>query len=391
MNRRAVIQALSTAISKTVLAELDRLTVHKTEQQKVDLIEQGRNQVFALQHLEMPKYGEEIVATVYAAAYQLQHINLTYSLIEDTLGYRNHRAIPLARNGKLQVVDFGAGALAMQFGLALAIADAIERKHSITDVRIDSFDVNEPTLAIGKKIWEEFTSIAANSDSSELALVSNACQLVSYDTHSRVDTISCMEGSESWLSAIHAVYGEKEGDIKRDLAQIYSRIRPIVGLITCYGNHDETKPQGNVGLVPKVSPFDLAQFGITKLAGYNEPGVVTSTPVLENRLLVNGWQQVASELLAINEEWGLINNPSHTQRKDNAVINWTWDTSCFTYSGNFETNIKTTINSTQQLPEQPSIPVLRITKLKPRWDVHLSGDDDQLGCAGESLSSVLGE
>ncbi len=33
---------------------------------------------------------------------------------------------------------------------------------------------------------------------------------------------------------------------------------------------------------------------------------------------------------------------------------------------------------------------VRSTKLKPRWDVHLSGDDDQLGCAGESLSSVLG-
>ena len=31
------------------------------------------------------------------------------------------------------------------------------------------------------------------------------------------------------------------------------------------------------------------------------------------------------------------------------------------------------------------------TKPKPRWDVHLSGDDDQLGRAGESLSSVLGE
>ena len=30
-------------------------------------------------------------------------------------------------------------------------------------------------------------------------------------------------------------------------------------------------------------------------------------------------------------------------------------------------------------------------KPKPRWDVHLSGDDEQLGCAGESLSSVLGE
>ena len=30
-------------------------------------------------------------------------------------------------------------------------------------------------------------------------------------------------------------------------------------------------------------------------------------------------------------------------------------------------------------------------KPKPRWDVHLGGDDDQLGYAGESLSSVLGE
>ena len=31
------------------------------------------------------------------------------------------------------------------------------------------------------------------------------------------------------------------------------------------------------------------------------------------------------------------------------------------------------------------------TKPKPRWDVHLSGDDDQMGGAGESLSSVLGK
>ena len=33
----------------------------------------------------------------------------------------------------------------------------------------------------------------------------------------------------------------------------------------------------------------------------------------------------------------------------------------------------------------------RRPKLKPRWDVHSSRDDDQLGCAGESLSSILGE
>ena len=34
---------------------------------------------------------------------------------------------------------------------------------------------------------------------------------------------------------------------------------------------------------------------------------------------------------------------------------------------------------------------LELTKLKPRWDVHLSGDDEHLGCVGASRSSVLGE
>ena len=38
-----------------------------------------------------------------------------------------------------------------------------------------------------------------------------------------------------------------------------------------------------------------------------------------------------------------------------------------------------------------SIPPSARPKLKPRWDVHLIGDDDQPGYAGESLSSVLGE
>ena len=42
-------------------------------------------------------------------------------------------------------------------------------------------------------------------------------------------------------------------------------------------------------------------------------------------------------------------------------------------------------------PGQIQMPEKALTKLKPRWDVHLSGDDDQLGCAGESISSVPGE
>ena len=46
---------------------------------------------------------------------------------------------------------------------------------------------------------------------------------------------------------------------------------------------------------------------------------------------------------------------------------------------------------TDYLTEKDQEAIASPTKLKPRWDVHLSGDGDQLGCAGESLSSVLGE
>ena len=46
------------------------------------------------------------------------HINLEYTLIKDTTGNSG-----LTDAGRLQVADFGAGCLAMQFGLALAVAD----------------------------------------------------------------------------------------------------------------------------------------------------------------------------------------------------------------------------------------------------------------------------
>ena len=50
-----------------------------------------------------------------------------------------------------------------------------------------------------------------------------------------------------------------------------------------------------------------------------------------------------------------------------------------------------TTGTRSRLPDPPEREPDDMTKLKPRWDVHLSGDDDQLGYAGESLSSVLGE
>ena len=45
--------------------------------------------------------------------------------------------------------------------------------------------------------------------------------------------------------------------------------------------------------------------------------------------------------------------------------------------------------SEEDLKEKTPAGRSKVTKLKPRWDVHLIGDDDQLGCAGESSHPYL--
>ena len=54
------------------------------------------------------------------------------------------------------------------------------------------------------------------------------------------------------------------------------------------------------------------------------------------------------------------------------------------------TNLEAMYLTSNQLTGEIPSSLGNLTNLKPRWDVHLSGDDP-LGCAGESLSSVLGE
>ena len=58
----------------------------------------------------------------------------------------------------MQVVGFGAGALAMSFGTALAVADALANGENIAAVRVDAIDTGGPMLEMGLKLWNEFAS-----------------------------------------------------------------------------------------------------------------------------------------------------------------------------------------------------------------------------------------
>lgn len=314
----SVVNALDTAISETVEGEHCRLTRNMAERQKSDLFNEARRQVLSLRNLEMPEYDDEFVAMVYVAAYQLQHIHLTYSMVKDMQSRRNASTPAMVRTGNLQVVDFGCGALAMQFGVALAVADALEAGENITHVKVDSMDINRPMLFIGRKIWKKFVDIVERDKGGDLRWVRKACRRLQFRLHTRVGTIERVGDADSWLSAIHAVYEENEATVKRDLKSLYDGIAPVAGFMTCYAKHDQQDNQQYAAIAKRVSPFVGPKYDLRQRTGK------------ELRRILFGEAERTTE---INRNWRLINDPTNdTRRTHKAVLDWTWDIALFEYA-----------------------------------------------------------
>ena len=141
--------ALDHAVCETISDEFSWLKQGNPGIGLTSRLIRARSEVLKLGQTETPDYNDELVPAVYAVAYQLQHINLTYSLINDLMFAERSKKSVLAPTGNLQVVDFGAGALAMQFGLALVVAEALESGENVEAVHVDSIDPSEEMLMFG--------------------------------------------------------------------------------------------------------------------------------------------------------------------------------------------------------------------------------------------------
>ena len=125
-----------------------------TSSQIVNWLRQSEQNILQLRNgNDMPNYSDPMVVLWYAIQYQMRHINLAYTLIKDTTGNSG-----LTDAGRLHVADFGAGCLAMQFGLALAVADALESGQDIAGVWLDAIDTGRPIMELGKRLWQVLAS-----------------------------------------------------------------------------------------------------------------------------------------------------------------------------------------------------------------------------------------
>lgn len=143
---------------------------------------------------------------------------------------------------KLHVVDFGSGAFAMQFGVALVAADAIRNGQTIDEIHIDSLDLSTDMTSIGEKVWERFALFVEND--ANLAELNKACNTID----SRINEIRCQpkDNIVRWLSAMHTVYDNEKGDVSRQLQGIQLLFSPDAGFLTTHNSKEHLLPIGSL-------------------------------------------------------------------------------------------------------------------------------------------------
>ena len=250
--RERLPRALSDSIVKVAEDELARLSGGLDRGAVTEAVENALDELKGLQSGRIPDYEDEWVALFYMTWFQPAQINLAYSMINTMVNGRAPEKAAMTDKGGLHVVDFGCGALAMQFAVAFAAADALQMGERVASIRICSMDASQAMVDIGSKVWERFKIEVKGS--TELAILNEACEALKPTRTVTFWHSVPTRGEDSWLSALHTFYATNVESVKDWLARIANRTKPDVGFITSHGSG-----RGHE-LIRTVSPFENGDF-----------------------------------------------------------------------------------------------------------------------------------
>lgn len=254
-DKQSLVKALDTAIANTardtlgialVKPPFNHMSPHEQKQRVSTIADDMRSKLGGLQ---TPDYGNDIVAAAYLLNYHPSHIGLAHTIVNQMVNSRGGRKLIAGDSGHLHIVDLAAGTLAMQFGIAIAVADALIRGEDIKRVVVDSIDISQVMLRVGRIAWEKFV-LDVQSDESLTALA-EACQVIETHRYVLQDAAPERDG-ECWLSCLHGVYQQNSDGLKQSLHALQDKHRPIVGLLSCWG---KALGDRNVAIAQSISPF----------------------------------------------------------------------------------------------------------------------------------------
>ena len=244
MDRSAVIEVLDRAIARAGLNALAQAMEKppysgmEPDARKHAVLAKSDALRGSLGNLIPPDYDDDVTAAAYLFTYQASHIGVAWAMVQELARNRPDSNLLLTDSGKLHVIDFGCGALAMQFGVALAVADAIEKGEQIDTVVIDGIDTSRQMQDMGMSAWWEFCK-AVDGDP-RLENLSRACGLITFNCHENYRSVQQIPDAEVWLSAMHAVYQGNKAAIKRAFKHFRENATPSAILATCWGTEHNT-------------------------------------------------------------------------------------------------------------------------------------------------------
>ncbi len=253
-DKQSLVKALDLAIANAAKDTLDAALAkppfsRMSPDEQTDHIRRNANAMrSALRALRMPDYDDDITAASYLLEYHPQHVGLAHAIMSRALQSRNSGRM-IDDTGRLHVVDLASGTLAMQFGVALTVADALIRGESVGRVSIDSVDISSAMLKAGQAAWENFAAAVEHDDN--LEALAEACRLITFDTHTPHNTVPSREG-ECWMSCLHGVYQQNSSNLERALHALHDEHSPIIGMMSCWGRTPEDQ---NVEIARRISPF----------------------------------------------------------------------------------------------------------------------------------------
>lgn len=278
--------ALDAAIADTAAAEFARITSDLPREEKANLVAQALDSLHgSIPRLEMPEYAAELVALFYSVWYQPFQVNSALSLIGRIVAERRRR---LAEKPRLDIVDFGSGALAMEFGLTLAFLDAQQRGITVSDTNVYLVEPSDAMTRTGFGLWRRFVTAAGGdvavdvaSGSATARLDASSIRFRRIADHSEVET---SREADRWLVSMHAYYREGAECIRRELKEIRDGFDPQLGLMTFH--------HANRDGMDYVSPFAVSGTPV-------EIGPLQMSGELP---LVNGWRRSLADKLGLQDE-----------------------------------------------------------------------------------------
>ncbi len=248
MNIGTVKTCLSLAIAKAAQEEAKNLVaapnVNRDRIKAARYIEQSLQSLRRLSSDGMPDY-DQWDPLLYVTWYQASQVNLAYSVLNWANNLPWWSSPFKTRGGRVQVVDFGCGALAVQFAVALAAADTLESGAKTNNIRVDSFDSSTAMMKMGARVWMHFKALLKDRHPQDP--LSEVVGTMEIKLHRSIESIEPISGASRLLTAVHAVYESNKQTLQNDLRRLTKRLRPSGCFLTTYSGFGQ--------LLDDVSPL----------------------------------------------------------------------------------------------------------------------------------------